>query len=161
MSRILSTGPGQVPPPRQVQPWAGTPLGRYTRQGRYTPLDRYTPWAGTPPRYTPLAGTSPRQVHPPPQQVHPARQVYPQAGAPPQPQCMLGCGQQAGGTHPTGMHSFYVLWLLDTSLNGKVILNTFSQNFEGFDLFLLLIVKSDYHISLLDCCYGTHCLICC
>ena len=22
-------------------------------------------------------------------------------------QCMLGYGQQAGGTHPTGMHSYY------------------------------------------------------
>ena len=51
---------------------------------------------------------------------------------------------------------FYVLWLLDTSLNGKAILNTFSQNVEGSDLFLLLIVKSDYYIFLLDCCYGTH-----
>ena len=74
--------------------WAGTPPGRYTPLGKYTP-DRYTPLAGTPP---------PRQVHPPdrytPQQVHPPGQVHP-----------LGAvhagryGQQAGGMHPTGMHS--------------------------------------------------------
>ena len=65
--------------PGQVPPRVGTPLGRYT-----------PPWAGTPP---------PGQVHP-------------QAGTPldrytshPQPQCMLGYDQQAGSTHPTGMHS--------------------------------------------------------
>ena len=60
--------------------WAGTP-------GQVHPL------AGTPPgRYTPQAGTSPGQVHPPGRYT-------------PRPQCMLGYGQQAGGTHPTGMHS--------------------------------------------------------
>ena len=32
-------------------------------------------------------------------------QVHPLAGTPPWPQCMLGYSQQAGGTHPTGMHS--------------------------------------------------------
>ena len=56
------------------------------RGGEY--LGRYTttpPRAGTPPlgRYTP-----------------PGRY-------PPLPQCMLGYGQQAGGTHPTGMHSCF------------------------------------------------------
>ena len=35
----------------------------------------------------------------------PPGQVHPLAGTPPWPQCMLGYGQQAGGTHPTGMHS--------------------------------------------------------
>ena len=41
---------------------------------------------------------------------HP-RQTPPWADTPsacwdtPPAQCMLGCGQQAGGTHPTGMHS--------------------------------------------------------
>ena len=55
----------------------GKYLGRCP-PGRYTPLGRYTLRAGTPPgRYTP---------------AHPR-------------QCMLGYGQQAGGTHPTGMHS--------------------------------------------------------
>ena len=86
-------------------PRAGTPPGRYTHStppragapprevhppGRYTPLGRYTPQAGTPH----WASTPPRQVHPP-------RQVYP-----PLPQCMLGYGQQASGTHPTGIRRF-------------------------------------------------------
>ena len=54
------------------------------------------PWQVHPPppgRYTPCsqAGTPPnRYTHPP---THP------------QPQCMLGYRQQAGGTHTTGMHS--------------------------------------------------------
>ena len=67
--------------------WAGTPP-----QGRYIPLGRYTPSPSryTPGRYTPLGRyTPPGQVHPP-------------------LQCMLGYGQQAGGTHPTGMHSCFV-----------------------------------------------------
>ena len=62
---------------------------------RYSPAD--TPLrAGTPPQ----AGTPPRQVHPPGQVHH--QQVHPR------PQYMLGYGQQAGGTHPTGMHSCFV-----------------------------------------------------
>ena len=53
-------------------------------------------WAGTPPpaRYTPPGRYIPQEGTPPPGKVHP-----------PWPQCMLGYGQQAGGTHPTGMHS--------------------------------------------------------
>ena len=54
------------------------PLGRYTLLGRYIPR----------------AGTPQWQVHTPP-----GRYTAPQ-------QCMLGYGQHAGGTHPTGMHSF-------------------------------------------------------
>ena len=69
--------PGQVSPSGQVHPL-----------GRYTPLGMYTPRAGTPPgRYTPWAGT-------PPGQVHPLGAVH--AGK---------YEKQAGGTHPTGMHS--------------------------------------------------------
>ena len=49
-------------------------------------------WAGTPP---PQAGT-------------------PQAGTPP-PQRMLGYSQQAGGTHPTGMHSCSGICLQESS----------------------------------------------
>ena len=64
-------------------------------------------WAGTPQQVPPLAGTparagTPWQVHPPgrytPRQVHPPGRYTPQ-------QSMLGYGQQADGTHPTGMHS--------------------------------------------------------
>ena len=57
--------------------WAGTHPSRYTPPRAGTP-----PWAGTPPP----AGTLPQHLHPP-------------------QQCMLGYGQQAGITHPTGMHS--------------------------------------------------------
>ena len=85
-------------------------------------------WAGTP-----QVGTLPGQVHPPgqvdprqvpllagtPQQVHPPGR-YPLGRYTPRPQCMLGYGQQAGGTHPTGMHYCYCLYrtkilLLDES----------------------------------------------
>ena len=53
-------------------------------------------WAVTPGRYTLRAGTLPGQVHPlPPGRYNP----------PPREQCMLGeYWQQAGGTHPTGIH---------------------------------------------------------
>ena len=82
VSVILFTGRGV----------SGTPPGRYTPLGRYTPRQVHPPPAGAPPsgRYPPL------QVDP--------------AGTPPQ-QCMLGYGQQAGGTHPTGMHSCFKLFL--------------------------------------------------
>ena len=63
----------------------GEYLGRYPLDRH--PLGKYTPWAGTPPgQVHPLAGTPHGQVHTP-------------------QQCMLGYGQQADGTHPTGMHS--------------------------------------------------------
>ena len=73
--------PGQVPP-RQVPPrqWEGVP-------------GQVTPPAGTPPEQVP-----PWAVTPPPRQVPPLPQ-----------QCMLGYGQQAGGTHPTGMHSCLII----------------------------------------------------
>ena len=61
-------------PPRQVHPWAGTPLGRCTHR-------QVPPWAGThPSRYIP------------PGAVHAGRY-----------------GQQAGSTHPTGMHSCLIV----------------------------------------------------
>ena len=41
----------------------------------------------------------------PPRQTPPDADT-PQADTPPA-QCMLGYGQQAGGTHPTGMHSCF------------------------------------------------------
>ena len=73
-------------PPGQVHPPAGT-----------TPRQVHPPGPGTPPR----PGTPPGQVPPgpgytPPDQVHPPGAVH--AGR---------YGQQAGGTHPTGMHSCY------------------------------------------------------
>ena len=81
--------PGQTSPradtlPVRQPPWAGTPQAD-TPLGRH-PLDRHslgrhTPWADTP-----LDRHSLGRHHPP-------------------AQYMLGYGQQAGGTHPTGMHS--------------------------------------------------------
>ena len=68
--------------------------------GRYTPRQVHNPWAGTPAQ----------QVHPSGRytlgQVHPPGRYTP-----------LGAvhagryGQQADGTHPTGMHSSYDLFL--------------------------------------------------
>ena len=89
-------------------PPAGTPPGRYTPLGRYTTLQAGTPpspQAGTPPplgRYTPpWAGTPPGQVNPP------WAGKSPQAGTPPGVVHAGRYGQQAGGTHPTGMHSCF------------------------------------------------------
>ena len=87
----IHTPPGRHTP-QQAPPGQVHPLGRYTPLGRHPPrqvhpLSRYIPWAGT----------SPGQIHPPTQCMlgyTPAAQ-----------QCRLGYGQQAGGTHPTGMHS--------------------------------------------------------
>ena len=98
-----SAGTPNPPPPGRY-----TPLGRYNPPGRYTPWQvhltgRYTPRQVLPGRYTPWAGTPP------------GRYTHPWAGTPTlgrytpgrytTRQCMLGYGQQAGGTHPTGMHS--------------------------------------------------------
>ena len=83
--------------------WAGTP-GAGTPPGKY-PLGQVHPAAGTPPR----AGTSRGQV--PPWAGTPW-QVHPPAGTPPNPQPHTPGAvhggryrQQAGGTHPTEMHS--------------------------------------------------------
>ena len=78
---------GTLPPSPQAgpPPAAGTPRSRYNPPGRYTPPSRYTP---TPWQVHPLAGT------------HPPGRYTPHL-------CMLGYGQQAGGTHPNGMHSCF------------------------------------------------------
>ena len=61
-------------------------------------------WAGTPfpDRYTP-GRTPPGQVHPL------GRYTLLPGRYTPRPQCVLGYGQQASGTHPTGMHSCFRL----------------------------------------------------
>ena len=113
----LSTGGGCLP---------HCMLGYTPPWGRSYPPGRYTPWAGTPPwqvhprqvhpsgrytpqgRYTPKAGTPPWQVHPPWAGTPPGRYTPRKVHTPPPPaQCMLGYGQQAGGTHPTGMQSCF------------------------------------------------------
>ena len=74
--------------------WAGTlPRTRYTPQNRYT-----LPGPGTPPRPgTPFQD----QVHPPKHVIAtPSGAVH--AGR---------YGQQAGGMHPTGMHSCHKYWM--------------------------------------------------
>ena len=76
------------------------PLGRYP-PGRYTPHGQVHP----PGRYTFQAGTPPGQVQPPPVRYTP-RQVHLSGRYTPR-QCMLGYSQQAGGKHPTRMHSCY------------------------------------------------------
>ena len=90
--------------------WAGTPLGRYTL------LAGTPPWQVHPRHVHPQAGTPPGQVHPPAgtphQQVHPLGEVH--AGR---------YGQQAGGTHPTGMHSCLIsAVLVDKHLNSTGLL---------------------------------------
>ena len=117
---LAGTPPGRYTPLGQIHPPAGTPPGQVHPLGRY-PLGRHTYQAGTP-----LAGTPPGQVHPPgrytPRQVHPLGRYTPlgryspNSYSPPQvhpPQCMLGYSQQAGGTHPTGIH-FLVLLSFET-----------------------------------------------
>ena len=117
VSRFLFTGGGY--------------LGRYL-PGRYTSPGQVQPRAGTPP----WAGTPC-----PPRQVHPSRQVRPPLGA-----VHAGrYGQQAGGTHPTGMHSCrnnhllrLVLgrnWCFEAGLNsGPRISNITWQMQNYFDL---------------------------
>ena len=73
--------------PGQVPPWAGTPSPRQVH-----------PWAGTPPpdRYPPGMYTLPLGRNTPLGRYTPTGTVH--AGR---------YGQQAGGTHPTGMHSCF------------------------------------------------------
>ena len=54
----------------------------------------------------------PGQVHPSSRQVPPWQVQPPGRYTPHQLQCMLGYGQQAGGTHPTGIHSCLLCDLL-------------------------------------------------
>ena len=74
----------------------GTPPGQVHPQTRYPSRTRYPPGPGTCPRQVPPSGTStpPKLGKPPWDQVHPLGAVH--AGR---------YGQQAGGTHPIGMHS--------------------------------------------------------
>ena len=108
-SVILSTGGGGVP-------WQAHPPGPGT-----PPRTRYTsPGPGTPPRtrYTPGTRYTPQDwVHPPGTRYTPRDQVHP-----------LGAvhagryGPPAGGTHPTGMHSCFLMQALSVFVHfgGKV-----------------------------------------
>ena len=92
LSVILFTGGVSATSPRAYTPQT-TPLS-----GQTPPPPGQTPPLGRPPWQTPpwpvLAG-----IHTPPCPVHAGIHIPPA-------QCMLGYGQQAGGTHPCGMHSF-------------------------------------------------------
>ena len=52
-------------------------------------------------------------------------QVHPRAGTParqvhhPSQQCMRGYGHRAGGTHPTGMHTYYLICLSFCPYEGR------------------------------------------
>ena len=84
---------------RQTPPWADTPPGPEADPLGQTPPSQADapgqtpPWVHTPPGRHPWADTPPGR-HPPCADTPPA-------------QCMLGYDQQAGGTHPTGMHSCF------------------------------------------------------
>ena len=78
---LVRGGVWHTPPGRQ-HPWADTPPGRHQ-----------SPWVDT------LLPSACWDTHPCP--AH--------AGIHPPAQCMLGYGQQVGGTHPTGMHSCFTL----------------------------------------------------
>ena len=108
-------GGGKVP--GQVPPGPGThPRTRYTPLGPGThPWDQvHPPGPGTPPDQVnpPGPGTPPRTRYTPQDQVHsPGTRYTPTTRYTPDQVHPLGAvhagryGQQAGGTHPTGMHS--------------------------------------------------------
>ena len=80
------------------------------------------PWADTNPCADPPQADPPRQT--PPQAdtpladtpllvhagIHTRLPVHAEIHNPPPAQCMLGYGQQAGGTDPTGMHSYLIFY---------------------------------------------------
>ena len=81
-----------------------------------------------------LSRYTPGQVHPPGRYT-PLGRYTPQAGTPPR-QCMLGYGQQAGGTHPTGMHSclsVYLPVLVSGSVNTPLQFIHFIKHLLNFD----------------------------
>ena len=94
----------QASPSGQAPPWAAPPL-RAGPPGPTPPPWADTPWAGTP------LGRNPLGRHPAPPQW--ADTPLPGQTPPAPTQSMLGYGQQAGGTHPTGIQScFYLAFLV-------------------------------------------------
>ena len=83
------THPSGQTPPRQTHPH----LGRHPLADTNPPPGQTLPLGRQPPGQTPPGQTALPGRHPP-------------------AQCMLGYGQQAGGTHPTGMHSCSTLVVL-------------------------------------------------
>ena len=110
-ARKRSLGQGNIFTPvcHSVHMGGGEYLGRDTPWDQVSPGNRYTPpGPGTPPR----PGTPPPRGtrYTPQDQVHPPDQVHPRA-------VHAGrYGQQAGGTHPTGMHSCCTIFLTNDLL---------------------------------------------
>ena len=101
------TSPGQTPwtdAPRQTPSWADTPWADTpcpVHAGIHTPLPSAC-WDTPLPSacwdtHTPLPSACWKHTHPLPSACWDT--------TPSPVQCMLGYGQQAGGMHPTGMHS--------------------------------------------------------
>ena len=61
----------------------------------------------TPPGRTPPSGQTPPVQTLPRADTPRGDTLFPWADSPPPVQCMLGYGQQVGGTHPTGMQSYW------------------------------------------------------
>ena len=81
---------------------ADTPLGRHSDGQTHFPTWEDTPRADTPWQTPPRHTLPPRHTPPwqtPPGQTHSSSPAW----------WMLGYGQQAGGTHPNGMHPCYQL----------------------------------------------------
>ena len=98
--------PRQVLPPSRYSPRAGTPPWEGPPQAGIPP-GRYPPGQVLPPAGTPWAGTPPRQVT---LKVH--REFRPGRYFPLPSAVHAGrYGQQAGGTHPTGMQSCFQIRL--------------------------------------------------
>ena len=113
-----------VPHPGQVHPQAGSP----SFPAGQVPPGRYTPQAGTTPQQVPLAGTPPWQAHPLwPGTPPPSRYIRtpPSARYPPRAVHAGRYGQQAGGTHPTGMHSCWKI--VPQWLSKRIFLNVRSE----------------------------------
>ena len=138
-ARKRSLGQGNIFTPVCHSVHRGEYLGRYPPgpgtppRTKYTPQDQVPPpGPGTPPRtrYTsrdkvhPLktSYTPQDQLHPPWDHVHPPQtrytpgtryttrdQVPPRPGTPPGAVHAGRYGQQAGGTHPTGIHSCFIV----------------------------------------------------
>ena len=108
------TPPRSRHPPEQTPPRADTPQGRHSPEQTHPPgADPPPPRADTPQEQTPPGSRQPRADTPlgadtPPGSRHPSRKQT------------LAYGQWAAGTHPTGMHSCFLIKLL---LFSKVLTN--------------------------------------
>ena len=100
---VSATLPQEDTPPSLLPPWADTP--RQT-----LPLGRHPPPLGRHPLDIPPPGRHPTGQTPPWADSHPQdRNPWADTPPPPPQPDTTGYGQQADGTHPTGMHSCLIL----------------------------------------------------